>query len=84
MIATPVAVAVVGKTKKAEIRVSLDTVKGVQLVDMRVFAPFTASNILMPTKTGLSIRPETLPELIDALTKARDKAEAMGWIGGAA
>lgn len=83
MIAAPVAVAVVGKTDRAEVRVSLDTVKGVQLVDMRVFAPFTASNILMPTKEGLSIRPELLTDLIDALTKARDLAHEMGWTGEA-
>jgi|GEM_PF-2369045 len=80
----PVAVAVLGRTDKAEVRVSLDTIKGVQLVDMRVFAPFTASNILMPTKVGLSVRPELLPDLIDALTKARDLAREMGWTGGAA
>ncbi|WP_336975925.1 hypothetical protein [Brevundimonas nasdae] len=84
MIAPPFAVAVVGKTDKAEVRVSLDIVKGVKLVDMRVFAPFTASNILMPTKEGLSIRPEFLTDLIDALKKAHDQACEMGWIGGAA
>ena len=80
----PVTVAVIGKNQREEVRVVLDTFKGAQLIDMRVFAAFTASNIMMPTKKGLSLRVETLSDLIDALTQARDKAEAMGWIGGAA
>lgn len=78
----PVTVAVIGKNQREEVRVVLDTFKGAQLVDMRVFAAFTASNIMMPTKKGLSLRVEMLPELIDALTQARDRAEAIGWIGG--
>ncbi len=80
----PVTVAVIGKNQREEVRVVLDTFKGAQLIDMRVFTAFTSSNIMMPTKKGLSLRVETLPDLIDALTQARDKAEAMGWIGGAA
>lgn len=82
--ADPVTVATIGKNQREEVRIVLDTFKGVQLVDMRVFTAFTANNILMPTKKGLSIRAELLPELIDALNRARDKAEEMGWIGGEA
>lgn len=75
-----VTVAVIGKNQREEVRVVLDTFKGARLVDMRIFAAFTANNIVMPTKKGLSLRVETLPELIDALTEARAKAEEMGWL----
>lgn len=46
------------------------------------FSAFTSSNIVMPTKKGVSLQAGLLPELIEALTLARDKAEEMGWIGG--
>lgn len=82
--ADPVTVATIEKNQREEVRIVLDTFKGAQLVDLRVFSAFTASNIMMPTKEGLSLRVETLPDLIKALSQARDQAEAMGWIGGAA
>lgn len=80
--ALPITVASVGKNAREEIRVVLDEFKGSQLVDMRAFASFSAANVPMPTKKGLSIRAEILPELIHALEKARDEAERLGWING--
>lgn len=78
-----VAVATIGKNQRDEIRVVLDTFKGQRLVDVRIFTAFTSSNIVMPTKKGVSLQAALLPELIEALTAARDKAEEMGWIEGA-
>lgn len=79
---TAVTVAAIGKNQRDEVRVVLDTFKGQRLVDVRVFSAFTSSNIVMPTKKGVSLQAGLLPELIEALTLARDKAEEMGWIGG--
>ena len=80
-----ITVAAIGKNKRDEVRVVLDTFKGQQLVDVRVFTAFTASSdtVLAPTKKGVSLQAALLPELIEALTAARNKAEEMGWIGGA-
>lgn len=80
--ALPITVASIGKNAREEIRVVLDEFKGSQLVDMRAFASFSAANVPMPTKKGLSIRAEILPDLILALEKARDEAERLGWING--
>jgi len=80
--ADPINVAVIGKNQREEVRIMLDTFKGAQLVDMRVFSAFTSNNIMMPTKKGLSLRVEMLSDLIDALSQARDQAEILGWIGG--
>ena len=80
--ALPLHVATIGKNAREEVRVVLDVFKGAQLVDVRAFASFTAANVKMPTKKGLSIRAEILPELIDALEKARVEAIAKGWIDG--
>ena len=77
-----VTIAVIGKNRREEVRIVLDTFKGTQLIDMRVFAAFTSGNIMMPTKKGLSLRVEMLPDLIAALSQAQDKAEELGWIGG--
>ena len=52
--ADPINVAIIGKNQREEVRIMLDTFKGAQLVDMRVFSAFTSNNIMMPTKKGLS------------------------------
>ena len=77
--ATPIAT--IGKNQREQVRVQLDTFKGARLVDLRVFAAFTSSNIMMPTKKGVSVRVELLPELDGALSRAQERAEEMGWMG---
>lgn len=79
----PVTVATIGKNQREEVRIVLDTFKGHQLVDIRVFAAFSAASVPMPTKKGLSLNVASIPELIEALKQARDEAVALGWIGGA-
>lgn len=79
---SPITVATIGKNQRDEVRVVLDTFKGQRLVDVRVFSAFTSSSIVMPTKRGVSLQAGLLPELIEALSMARDKAEEMGWLGG--
>ena len=75
-----VTIARLPKNGTEEVRVTLDAFKGANLADMRVFADFTSAGIAMPTKKGLSVRIEQLPDLIDALEKAREEAVAIGWL----
>jgi hypothetical protein len=69
------------KNSREEIRVSLDEFKGTRLVDLRLFSTFTAANVPMPTKKGVSLSVAKLGELIDGLEKARAEAVELGWIG---
>lgn len=77
-------VATIGKNSREEIRVTLDEFKGAQLVDIRIFAPFTAANVPMPTKKGVSLRLSALPELIAGLQRAEALAREQGLISAEA
>lgn len=81
-----VTVATINKNRREELRVVLDTFKGQKLLDVRVFAAITATSdtVMAPTKKGISLQASLLPELIEALTAARDTAQAMGWLEEAA
>lgn len=80
---TPIMVAEITKNSSEAVRVVLDTFKGHQLVDLRVFATFSAASVPMPTKKGLSVNVALIPDLIEALQQAHEKAVSLGWIGGA-
>ncbi|WP_426046059.1 hypothetical protein [Brevundimonas sp. TWP3-1-2b1] len=73
-------IATIGKNASEEVRVVLDTYKAHRLCDMRVFASFSAAAVPMPTRKGLSVQVSLLPDLIEALTAARDQAVALGWL----
>lgn len=77
-------VAEITKNSSESIRVVLDTFKGHQLVDLRVFAAFSVASVPMPTKKGLSVNVALIPDLIVALQQAQEKAHSLGWIGGEA
>ena len=63
---------VIKKNRNESIVVSQTDYKGFDLVDIRTF--FTdASDELMPTKKGITIRLEKVDELIAALTKISQK-----------
>ena len=63
---------VIKKNRNESIVVSQTDYKGVDLVDIRTF--FTdASDELMPTKKGITVRLEKVDELIAALTKISQK-----------
>ena len=76
----PCTVATIDKNASEEVRVVLDTFKGHNLVDMRVFAAFSAAAVKMPTKKGLSLRVEMIPDLIEGLQQAYAGARERGWI----
>jgi hypothetical protein len=50
---------------------------GLPLVHLRVFDD--ASGCSRPSKKGVSLTVHKLPELLSALQRANDKAEALGW-----
>ena len=63
-----------------EVRVALGVERGAPVIDLRTFADFKAgpATVRGPTKEGVSIAIERLPELIRALQAARAQAEAQG------
>ena len=61
------------KNAREEIRVSLDQIHGLTLVNMRTWY-LSDGGEMWPGKQGLAVRPELLPELVQALTKAADAA----------
>ena len=73
-------VRVIPKNSIEEVRVELINYRGHDLVGMRVYSDFTKSKEMLPTKKGLTMSVEKLPELIEALQEARSKAEAAGTI----
>ncbi len=83
MTETPITVAEITKNSSESVRVVLGTFKGHQLVDLRVFATFSAASVPMPTKKGLSVNVALIPDLIEALRQAHQKAADLGWTGGA-
>lgn len=73
------------KNRREMCRVALDNYQGVDLIDLRVTVQLSeSSGIWTPTKKGLSLRVEQLPELIAALQEAHQRAIADGLIGGPA
>lgn len=76
---SPVVIASLEKNRRERVRVALDEYEGVKLIDLRVTVEMTAtSGVQTPTKKGLSLRVEMLPELVGALQAAEAKAREMG------
>jgi len=74
--------AMVPKNATQEIQVALDQYKGVDLLDVRVFANFSGVDQRKPTKQGISIKVARLPELIAALLLAEVEARRRGLLDG--
>jgi len=55
------------------IKVSLKEFKGNEYVDMRIYFESDEDYIELPSKKGLTIKREFLPELITLLQKANDE-----------
>ena len=66
------------KNRVEDMRVRLTEYQGHHLVDVRVFATTGADGHRVPTKKGLSISYEKLPELIAALVDAEAELAARG------
>ena len=67
------------KSTAEEVRVSLSKFKGFDLVDARVWAdPDDGDGDRRPTRKGLCLRVERLPELLEALHQAEEEARKAG------
>jgi len=69
----------VPKNAAEEVRVALSEFRGASLIDLRIFADLGDGD-RHPTKKGLALRIDRLPQLIDALERARDEAARRGLI----
>jgi len=74
----PVVVAKLPMNTEEELRVSLDDLRGKPVVDLRIFATFTLARVHMPTKKGVSVGIERIPDLIEALSRALSEARHSG------
>lgn len=73
--AEPIIIAEIEKNSREVVRISIDEFKGHRLIDIRVFAAWGDDDILKPTKKGVSLKIERLPDLIDALSQAGSRIE---------
>jgi hypothetical protein len=72
-------IATVRKNQNEEVRVSLSTFKGCDLCDVRVYASFDDGDAeRRPTKKGIAVKVDRLPELIAALQSAEAEARRRG------
>ena len=67
------------KNSREEIRVSLTEFKGHQLIDLRVYA--LDGDDANPTKKGIAVKVDKLPELARLLTEAEAEARRRGLLG---
>jgi len=77
-------IATIRKNASESVVVSLAEFKGYHLVDARVHSVFNPGDDPKPTKKGVALRVEKLPELIEALKDAEAEARRRGLIGGEA
>ena len=71
-------IASIPRTPLEEVRVRLSRFKGRDLVDVRIYAEPDDSDERRPTKRGIALRVERLPELLEALHQAERAARAEG------
>jgi hypothetical protein len=62
--------AVIPKSRSAEVRVALQTWKGRTTIDIRCWALIAGSEEMRPTRKGLQLDVKRLPALLDALKQA--------------
>jgi hypothetical protein len=75
----PTVIATLVKNAREQVRVSLDHYQGHDLIDVRVVMELNPeTKAMMPTKKGISLRIEQLPDLISALRKAVEEARRRG------
>lgn len=72
------------KNKTEEVRVELTEYQGHDLVSARVYATRDATGERVPTKKGLTLSIQKLPDLISALQEAEREARAAGLLESSA
>jgi hypothetical protein len=77
----PVILALLTKNARETVRISLDTWRGHNLLDVRVVVPLAAHVAhLTPTGKGISVNVAMIPQLREALAAAEERARALGWL----
>ena len=66
-------IAIIPKTSIDEIRVMWSEFKGHRYLDIRVYTEIDGDKV--PTKKGVTLRPDLIPELIKALESAQSSAQ---------
>jgi hypothetical protein len=61
--------AVLPKNSREEVRITVGAYKGIERLDIRVFADINGLGVHVATKKGVSFRLDQLPELISELQK---------------
>ena len=69
-------IAIIPKTSIDEIRVMWSEYKGRRYLDIRVYIDIDGKSERVPTKKGVTLRPDLIPELIKALESARSLPDA--------
>lgn len=81
----PIVIAILPKNRREALRIALDHYRGANLVDLRVVVELSeTSGLATPTRKGLAVRVEMLPDLIAALAQAEAKARELGLLEAAA
>jgi len=73
-------IGVVEKNRSEDVRVAISTWGGTPMIDLRVFASFSGAPERAATKKGVGLRIERLPDLIELLNRALEKARVRGLI----
>ncbi|MBU0516056.1 MAG: transcriptional coactivator p15/PC4 family protein [Proteobacteria bacterium] len=71
-------IAEITKNAREKVRVELSEYRGHDLISIRVWWLDGNSDTWRPSKKGLALSIDQLPELMDALAKARTEAEKAG------
>ncbi len=66
------------KSSIEEVRVTLSRFKGFDLVSARIWTDADEGGERRPTRKGITLRVERLPELLDALRQAEEEARKAG------
>ncbi len=75
----PVVAATFHKNRRGEVvRLTLSTFNGTNILDLRQFFTSKDSGLPCPTRKGLALNVLRLPDLLDALNAAHDKAVELG------
>lgn len=74
------------KNAREDVRICLSEYQGRQRLDVRQWADYSAGGVDVrgPTKQGVNLSVDQLPDLIEGLMVARDKAVELGLLPGEA
>lgn len=71
-------IARVQKNRREELRFTLDEFKGHRFVTVRIYAPNRDGTTMLPTRAGITFRPELISDVRVALEKIECEARVRG------